>query len=90
MKIILLDGDTTETYDSLQEAVTAAMAWYSYLEKDGFKLPSWDYPIQNVCALAAAINDYKARLASALGYRDEVQAGFRLIAAETWWGDKNQ
>ncbi len=51
---------------------------------------TWDYPIQNVCALAAAINDYKARLASALGYRDEVQAGFRLIAAETWWGDKNQ
>ena len=80
MRIILVDGDNAETYDSLEQAAAAAKARYSYLEKDGFKLPPWEYPIHNIPDLTAAINDYKARLCAALGRRDEIAAGPRLRA----------
>jgi hypothetical protein len=90
MSITLVDGDSTETYDTLEEAVAAAKTWYSNLEKDGFKLPPWDYQVRNFNCLLNAIADYNTRLAAARGEnRDPFQAGFRLRAAETWWGSKN-
>ncbi len=88
MQITLLDGDNTETYDSLEGAVAAAKAWYSNLETDSFKLPAWNYQIQNIDDLNVAIGNYKAQIAGALGIQDETQAElrFRLRAAEVRWG----
>jgi hypothetical protein len=87
MTITLVDGDNSETYNTLEEAVTAAKTWYSNLEKDGFKLPPWDYKVRNLTGLLNAIADYNTRLAAARGENTEpFHAGFRLKAAWTWWG----
>ena len=72
MPIVLSDADKTETYNTLEEAVAAAKAWYSSLETDEFKLPPWDYQIQNVDDLNVAIANHKAQLAGAQGCRDGI------------------
>ena len=65
MPIVLSDADKTEQYNSLEEAIAAAKAWYSSLETDDFKLPPWDYQIQSIDDLNVAIANYKAQLAGA-------------------------
>ena len=93
----LSDSKTSETFDSLEEAVAAAQKWYKNRETERVQLPPWNYQIADIFALNTAIEDYEARLAEALGYRDvygpgnqlietaAFQARLRLHAYETRW-----
>ena len=74
----LSDSKTSETFDSLEEAVAAAQKWYKNRETERVQLPPWNYQIADIFALNTAIEDYEARLAEALGYRDVYGPGNQL------------
>jgi hypothetical protein len=87
MTISLLGQHTHETYKKLEDAVAGAKTWFLYLEKDGVKLPSWDYKVESVADLQRAVARYKARLAAALGIRaPDIEIRLRLTVSDITWG----
>ena len=78
--IHLRDGERVETFNTLSEAVEAAKNWYRDLAT--YKLPPWDYEIRDFNGLLTAIDQYKARLAKALGYGKDYHLKLQLNTSQ--------
>ena len=91
MKISLSDGNASETYASLEQAVKAATTWYDYLGKVPKKMQMKN--INSVDDLNNAITRWEALLAEGEGKSNfyghggymvsaATRAGYRLVAKE--------
>jgi hypothetical protein len=81
--IHLRDGERVETFNTLPEAVEAAKNWYKDLAS--YKLPPWDYEIRDFNGLLGSIENYKGRLAKALGYGKDYHLKLQLNASQDTW-----
>jgi hypothetical protein len=85
--ITLVDDDRSETYSTLDEAITAARLWYYGLA--GNKLPAWSYRIGNLQDFRGAVRDYKAQVAEILGCSNN-RLHLRVEAPAGAWFSRNK
>jgi hypothetical protein len=83
MTIILSDKNRTETYESLQNAVEGAEAWYCDI---GIKLPPWEHRVAKTEDFFTAIADYRKRLGAVLGLEPPEEEKQLFRAGEIKWG----
>lgn len=77
MKINLSDGDASETYETIEEAIKSASSWYDYMQDDedtewyDKAMPAMRTTgISNVDELNEAITKWEAELADGEGKSD--------------------
>jgi hypothetical protein len=79
--ITMFDGPRVHQCISLSEAVSIAKAWYSELMSS--ELPEWNYRVADFGDFAKAVEDYKCRIAKALGLGKAYRHKLRLAVLQT-------